>query len=184
MAETISYSPGNRVLGRVERKVKGGWAVRLSDGTPAFLPASQTWIRPNTESPTDFVGQIIEAEVLTEKPLLVKRAKTERHATEVVLSRRRILLERAEERKKNCLERLQSGHRIQGKVSGIQGYGIFIDLGGIDGLLHVSKTIFANLSKSERERALKTSYPAGTEVAVEVESVDLERERIEIKLAV
>src|SRR5262245_59730530 len=120
-----AYDKGTPVEGRVVEVVKGGLAVDV--GVKAFLPGSQVDLRP-VKNLGGLVGHQIRAKVI----------KLNRRRGNVVLSRRVVLEEEREEKKKHTLEVLHEGLVLTGTVKNITDYGAFIDLGGIDGLLHVT----------------------------------------------
>ena len=122
---TRAHEKGAPVEGRVVEVVKGGLAVDV--GVKAFLPGSQVDLRP-VKNLGSMVGQDIRAKVI----------KLNRRRGNVVLSRRAVLEEEREEKKKHTLEVLTEGMVLTGTVKNITDYGAFIDLGGIDGLLHVT----------------------------------------------
>ena len=124
-AVTRAYEKGAAVEGRVVEVVKGGLAVDV--GVKAFLPGSQVDLRP-IKNLGSMVGQTIRAKVI----------KLNRRRGNVVLSRRTLLEEEREEKKKHTLEVLAEGLMTTGVVKNITDYGAFVDLGGIDGLLHVT----------------------------------------------
>ena len=124
-AITQAHDKGLPVEGRVVEVVKGGLAVDV--GVKAFLPGSQVDLRP-VKNLAAMVGQTIRAKVI----------KLNRRRGNVVLSRRAVLEEEREEKKKHTLEVLSEGMVLTGTVKNITDYGAFIDLGGIDGLLHVT----------------------------------------------
>src|SRR2546421_5139775 len=124
-AITQAYDKGAPVEGRVVEVVKGGLAVDV--GVKAFLPGSQVDLRP-VKNLASMLGQTIRAKVI----------KLNRRRGNVVLSRRAVLEEEREEKKKHTLEVLQEGMSLTGTVKNITDYGAFIDLGGIDGLLHLT----------------------------------------------
>src|SRR5438876_1209818 len=116
---------GLHVEGRIVEVVKGGVAVDV--GVKAFLPGSQVDLRP-VKNLASTLGQTIRA----------KGIKVNRRRGNVVRSRRAVLEEEREEKKKHTLEVLSEGMVLTGTVKNITDYGAFIDLGGIDGLLHVT----------------------------------------------
>jgi small subunit ribosomal protein S1 len=124
-AISSSHDSGTPVEGRVVEVVKGGLAVDV--GVRAFLPGSQVDLRP-VKNLGALVGQSIRAKVI----------KLNRRRGNVVLSRRAVLEEEREEKKKHTLSVLSEGMVLTGTVKNITDYGAFIDLGGIDGLLHVT----------------------------------------------
>ncbi|MFQ5521425.1 MAG: 30S ribosomal protein S1, partial [Candidatus Methylomirabilia bacterium] len=120
-----AYEEGSPVEGRVVEVVKGGLSVDV--GVKAFLPGSQVDLRP-VKNLVSLLGQTIRAKVI----------KLNRRRGNVVLSRRAMLEEERGERRKGTLAILQEGMVLPGTVKNITDYGAFIDLGGIDGLLHVT----------------------------------------------
>jgi small subunit ribosomal protein S1 len=124
-AITRAYEKGAAVEGRVVEVVKGGLAVDI--GVKAFLPGSQVDLRP-IKNLGSMMGHTIRAKVI----------KLNRRRGNVVLSRRTLLEEEREDKKKHTLEVLAEGMVMIGVVKNITDYGAFVDLGGIDGLLHVT----------------------------------------------
>jgi small subunit ribosomal protein S1 len=124
-AVSHAYEKGSPVQGKVVEIVKGGLAVDI--GVKAFLPGSQVDLRP-VKNLTSFLGQYISAKVI----------KLNRRRGNVVLSRRAVLEEEREGRRKHTLAVLQEGMALTGTVKNITDYGAFVDLGGMDGLLHVT----------------------------------------------
>jgi small subunit ribosomal protein S1 len=124
-AISTAHDSGMPVEGRVVEVVKGGLAVDV--GVRAFLPGSQVDLRP-VKNLASLVGQTIRSKVI----------KLNRRRGNVVLSRRAVLEEEREEKKKHTLSVLSEGMVLTGTVKNITDYGAFIDLGGIDGLLHVT----------------------------------------------
>src|SRR6266403_1248750 len=120
-----SHDSGTPVEGKVVEVVKGGLSVDV--GVRAFLPGSQVDLRP-VKNLAAMVGQTIRAKVI----------KLNRRRGNVVLSRRAVLEEEREEKKKHTLSVLAEGMVLTGTVKNLTDYGAFIDLGGIDGLLHVT----------------------------------------------
>ncbi len=120
-----AHEKGTPIEGRVVELVKGGLAVDV--GVKAFLPGSQVDLRP-VKNLASMLGHSIRAKVI----------KLNRRRGNVVLSRRAVLEEEREDKKKHTLEVLAEGMTLTGTVKNITDYGAFIDLGGIDGLLHVT----------------------------------------------
>jgi len=120
-----SHDSGTPVEGKVVEVVKGGLSVDV--GVRAFLAGSQVDLRP-VKNLASMLGQIIRAKVI----------KLNRRRGNVVLSRRAVLEEEREEKRKHTLSVLSEGMVLTGAVKNITDYGAFIDLGGIDGLLHVT----------------------------------------------
>ena len=120
------YKAGERVEGVIFNRVKGGFTVDL-DGAVAFLPGSQVDIRPIRD-----VGPLMN------QPQPFQILKMDRRRGNIVVSRRSVLEETRAEKRSEIVGRLEEGQIIDGVVKNITDYGAFIDLGGIDGLLHVT----------------------------------------------
>jgi small subunit ribosomal protein S1 len=120
-----AYEKGSPVEGKVVEIVKGGLAVDI--GVKAFLPGSQVDLRP-VKNLASLLGERIRAKVI----------KLNRRRGNVVLSRRALLEGEREDRRKHTLAVLQEGMALTGTVKNITDYGAFVDLGGLDGLLHVT----------------------------------------------
>jgi small subunit ribosomal protein S1 len=130
---SLAYEKGSPVEGKVVEVVKGGLAVDV--GVRAFLPGSQVDVRP-VKNLGSLLGQRIQAKVI----------KLNRRRGNVVLSRRVLLEEERDERRKQTLAVLSEGMALTGTVKNITDYGAFIDLGGIDGLLHVTDMSWGRVS--------------------------------------
>jgi small subunit ribosomal protein S1 len=130
---TRAYEKGTPIEGKVVEVVKGGLAVDV--GVKAFLPGSQVDLRP-VKNLVSMVGQPIRARVI----------KLNRRRGNVVLSRRVVLEEEREDNRKHTLSILQEGLVLPGVVKNITDYGAFIDLGGIDGLLHITDMSWGRIS--------------------------------------
>ncbi|HEY6917546.1 MAG TPA: S1 RNA-binding domain-containing protein, partial [Allosphingosinicella sp.] len=120
------YAAGNRVEGVIFGRVKGGFTVDLS-GAVAFLPGSQVDIRP-----------VRDVQPLMDLPQPFQILKMDRRRGNIVVSRRAILEETRAEQRTGLIQNLTEGQVIDGVVKNITDYGAFVDLGGIDGLLHVT----------------------------------------------
>src|SRR5256885_11918616 len=120
-----SKKEGARVSGKVPKKIKGGLLVDI--GVPVFLPASQVDIRRPGEI-SDWIGRNIDAVIL----------KIDEERRNIVISRRKMIEQQREEQKKKTFESLEVGKIVKGTVKNIADFGAFIDLGGIDGLLHIT----------------------------------------------
>ncbi len=117
---------GERVNGKIFNQVKGGFTVDL-DGAIAFLPRSQVDIRPIRD---------IAPLMNVEQPFMI--LKMDKRRGNIVVSRRAILEESRAEQRTEIVQKLEEGQTVEGVVKNITDYGAFIDLGGIDGLLHVT----------------------------------------------
>ncbi len=121
-----AYKKGEKVTGAIFGRVKGGFAVDLG-GAVAFLPGSQVDIRPMRN-----VGALLNKP----EPFLI--LKMDRRRGNIVVSRRAVLEESRAEQRKELLASLHEGQVLEGVVKNITEYGAFVDLGGVDGLLHVT----------------------------------------------
>ncbi|HEU5194323.1 MAG TPA: 30S ribosomal protein S1 [Methylomirabilota bacterium] len=160
-AITQAYEKGSPVEGRVVEVVKGGLSVDV--GVKAFLPGSQVDLRP-VKNLTAMIGQPIRARVI----------KLNRRRGNVVLSRRAVLEEEREEKKKHTLEVLAEGMVLTGTVKNITDYGAFIDLGGIDGLLHVTDMSWGRVGHPSE------IFQVGDQVEVVVLHFDRESGRVSL----
>jgi small subunit ribosomal protein S1 len=154
---------GETITGPVIEVVKGG--LILDIGLRGFLPASLVDLR-RVRDLHPFVGQELEAKII----------ELDRNRNNVVLSRRAFLEESQSEGRKKFLEGLTKGERRKGTVSSIVNFGAFVDLGGVDGLVHVSELSWKHVDHPGEVVAV------GQEVEVEVLDVDLERERVSLSL--
>jgi small subunit ribosomal protein S1 len=157
-----AYRDGTPVRGKIAERVKGGLRVDV-DGVAAFLPGSQVDIRPirNLES---LRGQEIEARVI----------KLNRKRSNVVLSRKAILEQENEGKKGETLDALEEGIIVEGQIKNLTDYGAFVDLGGIDGLLHVTDMSWGRLQNPGE------MFRVGENVQVKVLKFDKDRERVSL----
>ena len=151
------------VTGSVIEVVKGGLIVDI--GLRGFLPASLIELR-RVRDLTPYLGQEIEAKIL----------ELDKNRNNVVLSRRALLEQTQSESRTSFLNNLHKGQVRKGTVSSIVNFGAFVDLGGVDGLVHVSE-----LSWKHIEHASEV-VEVGQEVTVEILEVDLDRERVSLSL--
>ena len=156
-----AFDAGSPVEGRVVEVVKGGLAVDV--GVRAFLPGSQVDLRPVKNLAT-MLGQTIRAKVI----------KLNRRRGNVVLSRRAVLETEREEKKKHTLAVLTEGMALTGTVKNITDYGAFIDLGGIDGLLHVTDMSWGRIGHPSE------IFQVGDQVEVVVLHFDRETGRVSL----
>ena len=151
------------VKGTVIERVKGGLSVDI--GIPAFLPGSQVDIRPVRDLDR-YVGQSFLFNVL----------KYDRKRNNVVLSRRTILEKEREAEKLDTLQNIEEGKIVEGVIKNITDYGLFIDLGGIDGLLHVTDISWGRITRPSDH------FSKGEKIRVKVLSFDREKERVALGL--
>ena len=156
-----AFDAGSPVEGRVVEVVKGGLAVDV--GVRAFLPGSQVDLRP-VKNLGSMLGQTIRAKVI----------KLNRRRGNVVLSRRAVLETEREEKKKHTLAVLTEGMALTGTVKNITDYGAFIDLGGIDGLLHVTDMSWGRIGHPSE------IFQVGDQVEVVVLHFDRETGRVSL----
>ncbi len=158
-----AHDSGGTVQGTVLKRVKGGLSVDI--GFVAFLPGSQVDVHP-VKDLDRYVGQTLDFEVL----------KYDRKRSNVVLSRKTILEREQQDKKKKTLETLEVGTVVEGVVKNITDYGIFIDLGGIDGLLHITDMSWGRI------RHPSESFSRDDTITVKVLSFDREKERVSLGL--
>lgn len=158
-----THVEGDTVQGRVTRKIKGGLLVDV--GIQAFLPDSQVAVRRSVNS-ADFIGQEIECRLLKIDPSRMN----------VVLSRRKVLEEKRARQKEQLLAEIAEGEVRKGIVKNITDFGAFVDLGGIDALLHITDITWGRISHPSE------MIPVDDEIVVKVLKVDRERERISVGL--
>jgi small subunit ribosomal protein S1 len=154
---------GEPVAGSVIEVVKGGLIIDL--GVRGFLPASLVDIRrvPNLD---EYMGQSIECKVI----------ELNRSRNNVVLSRRAVLEEQRKEDRERILDRLQPGQVVEGTISNIVDFGAFVDLDGIDGLIHISELSWSHVNHPSEILTI------GETVSVKVLDIDRDRQRISLGL--
>jgi len=162
-AITKLHEDGKPVEGIVTHKVKGGLSVDI--GIPAFLPGSQIDIQRITDF-DQFVGQSIVANII----------KVNKKRGNVIISRRKYLSDQRSETRKKILEKLNEGDVIPGTVKNITNYGVFIDIGGVDGLLHITDMTWGRISHPSE------MVKIGDSISVKVLSFDKENEKISLGL--
>ncbi|HEY8011124.1 MAG TPA: 30S ribosomal protein S1 [Rudaea sp.] len=152
------------VTGRVSGKVKGGFTVDIKD-VRAFLPGSLVDVRP-VRDPVFIEGKDLEFKII----------KLDRKRNNVVVSRRAVVESEHSEEREQLLDRLQEGAVIKGVVKNLTDYGAFVDLGGIDGLLHITDMAW------KRVRHPSEVVNVGDELEVRVLRFDRERNRVSLGL--
>ncbi len=158
------YAEGVTVIGHVKAAVRGGLIVDV-DGVEAFLPGSQIDVVPTHEL-EGFVGQDLECK-------LIKIASDRRN---IILSRRELLEEQLASKRRELLASIEKGQRRTGHVKNITDFGAFIDLGGLDGLLHITDMSWGRIKHPSE------LVKVGQELEVVVLDVDLERDRVSLGL--
>ncbi|MBC24515.1 MAG: 30S ribosomal protein S1 [Phycisphaerae bacterium] len=154
---------GDTIKGRCTRKIKGGLLVDI--GVPVFLPASQVDIRRPSDI-GEFIGEMVEAVIL----------KIDEERRNIVISRRKLIEEKREAAKKNLLTSVTEGDLIKGRVTNLADFGAFIDLGGIDGLLHITDMSWGRISHPSE------MVKIGEEVEVKILNIDMDKEKIALGL--
>jgi small subunit ribosomal protein S1 len=158
------HKEGDEVHGIVQRKIKGGLLVDV-EGVPVFLPASQVNLR-RTHDISDFIGEPIRARII----------KIDSERMNVVISRRKLLEEERQRQKEILLKDITENQVRKGVVKNIADFGVFVDLGGIDGLLHITDMSWGRINHPSQMVEL------GQEIEVKVLRVDFDRERIALGL--
>jgi small subunit ribosomal protein S1 len=157
-----AYREGTSIKGRVIERIKGGLRVDI-DGIGAFLPGSQVDVRPvrNLDS---LRNQEIEAKVI----------KLNRKRSNVVLSRKAVIEEENAGRKGQTLGHIEEDIVVEGQIKNLTDYGAFVDLGGVDGLLHVTDMSWGRLQNPSE------LFRVGDSIQVKVLKFDRERERVSL----
>jgi small subunit ribosomal protein S1 len=159
-----AYDSQKVVEGKLLKRIQGGAVVDLF-GVEAFLPGSQVGIR-HIQNLAELIGQAVKVKVI----------KLNKRRRNVVVSRRMVLEEERERQKNALLAELEKGEIREGIVKNITDFGAFIDLGGIDGLLHITDLAWGRVSHPSEMLAI------GDKAKVMVLDFDLERERISLGL--
>ncbi len=152
------------VAGRIVKRIKGGYTVEIK-GIEAFLPGSHVDLRPVPDMDA-LVGQDFDFRIL----------KINRKRTNVIVSRRVILEEEREKKRQELMETLEEGQTVQGKVKNITDYGVFIDLGGLDGLLHITDMSWRRIKHP------KEMVQMGDNLELKVLSFDRESQKVSLGL--
>jgi small subunit ribosomal protein S1 len=156
-----SYREHTTLTGKVVERIKGGLVVNI--GVRAFLPASQIELRP-----------VHDLEAWKDRDIDVRVLKLNRKRGNVVVSRRAILEEEAKSKRDALAETLTEGAIVTGRVKNVTDYGVFVDLGGMDGLLHVSDLVWGRVPNPS------TLVKPGDEIQVQVLKFDKEKQRISL----
>ena len=150
------------ISGKIVRRIKGGYTVDLG-GVEAFLPGSHVDLRPVPDMDA-LVGQEFEFRVL----------KINRRRSNVIVSRRVLLEERRDSMRKDLLKTLEEGQTVTGRVKNITEYGVFVDLGGLDGLMHITDMSW------KRIKHPKELVHLGDELELKVLSFDQEKQKVSL----
>jgi len=156
-----SYDEDRIVEGVIVNRVKGGFSVDI--GVQAFLPGSQADLRP-IRNLDEMVGKTFKFKIL----------KYNRKRSNIVLSRRIILEEERDSKRSATLSSIEDGKVVEGIVKNITEYGVFVDLGGVDGLLHITDISWGRVKHPSE------LFSVGDKITVKILSLDIERERVSL----
>jgi small subunit ribosomal protein S1 len=151
------------IEGTISARVKGGLSVTIKGGVKAFLPGSQVDLRP-IRNLDKLIGQAFQFKVI----------KFNKKRGNIVLSRRVLLEKERENLKESTLKNLQEGMVVKGVIKNITEYGAFVDLGGIDGLLHITDMSWGRVQHPDE------IFKVGDEVTVKVLKYNAETERVSL----
>ncbi len=154
---------GDIVEGRGMRKIKGGLLVDI--GVPVFLPASQVDIRRPSDI-GEFIGKTVRAEIL----------KIDEERRNIVISRRKLIEHERDQAKAKLLSTLKEGDLVKGSVTNIADFGAFVDLGGLDGLLHITDMSWGRVNHPSEILRI------GDDIEVKVLKIDHDKEKIALGL--
>jgi small subunit ribosomal protein S1 len=149
------------ISGKIESRVKGGMSVDI--GVPAFLPYSQIDLRP-VKDLDGLIGESMDFKIL----------KFNKKRNNVVISRRAILEEERNKLREEMRSKLEEGQIIKGAITNITDYGLFIDMGGMDGLCHITDLSWGRVSHPAK------LYKVGEELEVKVLKYDKEHDRVSL----
>ncbi|MBP5586999.1 MAG: 30S ribosomal protein S1 [Lentisphaeria bacterium] len=161
---TSDFGEGSVIRGKMKKKVKGGILIDL-DGVEAFLPGSQIDIGP-VKNLDELIDQEYDFKIL--------KINQERH--NIVVSRRELLEESRKDMRAQFLKEMKVGELRKGKVKNITDFGAFIDLGGVDGLLHITDMSWGRITNP------KEMLEVGQEIEVMVLDIDFAKERVSLGL--
>ncbi|MDR0485854.1 MAG: S1 RNA-binding domain-containing protein [Elusimicrobiota bacterium] len=161
---SASFKENKTISGKVKSQIKGGFIVDLN-GADAFLPMSQADLR-QIKDPKKYLGKTYQFLI----------AEFDRHKRKLVVSRRKILEKERDEKKKAVLEKISEGQIVDGVVNGVTDFGAFVDLGGIDGLLHIGELAWHKVNKVE------DIIKKGQSIRVQIVRINKETEKISLSL--
>ncbi len=156
-----SYREQATITGKVTERIKGGLVVEI--GVRAFLPASQIELRP-----------VHDLETWKDRDIEVRVLKLNRKRGNVVVSRRAILEEEQKSKRDTLMASLSEGSVVTGRVKNVTDYGVFVDLGGMDGLLHVSDLVWGRVPHPS------SIVKPGDEIEVQILKFDKDKQRISL----
>ncbi len=159
-----AFESSETMIGTITEKVKGGFTVNMND-IRAFLPGSLVDVRP-----------VRDTSYLENKPLPFKVIKLDKRRNNVVVSRRAVVEQEHSQERDALLESMQEGMALQGVVKNLTDYGAFVDLGGVDGLLHITDMAW------KRVKHPSEIVNVGSDIEVKVLKFDRERIRVSLGL--
>ncbi|MGC1455562.1 MAG: 30S ribosomal protein S1 [Nitrospirota bacterium] len=160
-----AWKNGIAVDGTVAKEIKGGFEIKIGGTVRAFCPFSQMGIRRD-ENQADYIGRSLSFNI----------AEYTEGGRNIVLSRRAILDKEKREKKNALKETLKEGEKVRGKVTSIQKFGAFVDIGGVEGLLPVSEIAWTRTEK------VGDLLSVGQEVEVIIKKLDWEHDRVSFSL--
>ena len=158
------YADGETVEGMISRRIKGGMVVNIL-GVDAFLPGSQLDVRPIRDFDA-YVGKSFEFKIV----------KVNEFRKNIVVSRKELLEESLKEQRSKLLEEIEVGQILEGRVKNITDFGVFVDLGGIDGLLHITDLSWGRVNHPSEVVGLDE------DIMVKVIDYDTEKQRVSLGL--
>jgi len=158
------YAEGSIVQGKVRSRVRGGLIVDV-DGVEAFLPGSQIDVSP-----------VFNMDAFLDQTYDFKLIKISHDRRNIILSRRELIEGQIAEKKRELLAKIEKGQRVEGRVKNITDFGVFVDLNGLDGLLHITDMSWGRVKHPSE--IVKPDQP----IEVVILDVDMERERVSLGL--
>jgi len=156
-----AFLRSNWIVGKITNKIRNGFSVNV--GIETFLPDSHADIRP-VKDPEKMIGNIYKFKVI----------KFDRKSENAVLSRKLLLQDEREKRKKRVFDQLSRGKKIKGKIKSLTNFGAFVDLGGIEGLLHISDMSWGKINHPTE------IFEAGQDIEVVILDFDEREEKISL----
>lgn len=156
-----AFLRSNWIVGKITNKIRNGYSVNV--GIETFLPDSHADIRP-VKDPEKMIGNIYKFKVI----------KFDRKSENAVLSRKLLLQDEREKRKKRVFDQLSRGKKIKGKIKSLTNFGAFVDLGGIEGLLHISDMSWGKINHPTE------IFEAGQDIEVVILDFDEREEKISL----
>ena len=156
-----AFLRSNWIVGKITNKIRNGFSVNV--GIETFLPDSHADVRP-VKDPEKMIGNIYKFKVI----------KFDRKSENAVLSRKLLLQDEREKRKKRVFEQLSRGKKIKGKIKSLTNFGAFVDLGGIEGLLHISDMSWGKINHPTE------IFEAGQDIEVVILDFDEREEKISL----